>query len=147
MTKRSKNPVSSFGPELMAVLIKGSRETVTIPFPDARSMKYFQLRIQTLRGAMRRENHPQLSVVEIARTSRQWDLDEFGKPTNFRLVVEPQDLRFRDAIKAAGIELTDIAAADDILDDTALPETPIDPSTEPALVDPSTDPYATFKKG
>lgn len=148
MTRRTRNPVSSFGPELMAVLIKGARERVEIPCKDAKELAYLQLRLQTLRGSMGREKHPQYELSTRARTSRMWDVDEFGKPHNFRLIVEPQDIRFRDAILAAGITTTAIDSAEDVLADLPEPSTPIDPSTEPALVDPSApDPYASFKKG
>ena len=148
MTKRHRNSVSSFGPELMAVLVRGSRERIEIPFDDWRTMCFFQLRLQTLRGSMRREKHPNLELVERARTARHWDEDERGAKHNFRLVIEPQDFRFRGAILKAGIHVDEITNADSVLDDVAEPAVPVDPSTEPALVDPShPDPYAKFKKG
>lgn len=144
MTKRSRNPVASFGPELMALLIKGSRETVIVPCEDKRELQNLQMRIHMLRGAMGREKHPNTTTVQRARTSRMWDLDENGNPTNFRLRVEPQDLRFRAAIAAAGV-VVDEAHVEDILAD-ADTTVPIDPSLEPtAPTDSDLDPYAAFK--
>lgn len=51
-------PVSSYGPELMAALVKANREPVTLDFPNRRIAAKFQLRINQLRAAMRGENHP-----------------------------------------------------------------------------------------
>lgn len=143
MTRRSSNPVVSFGPELMALLIKGSRETVIVPCKDAKDLQYLQMRVHMLRGAMGREKHPQFTTVQRARTSRMWDLGANGKPHNFRLRVEPQDLRFRSAIEAAGVTI-DTAHVEDVLADTEI-TTPLDPSIEHSHEEPSSDPYAAFK--
>jgi len=148
MTRRSSYPVTSFGPELMALLIKGSQESVLVPCTDAKELQYLQMRIHMLRGAMSRERHPQLEVVQRARTSRQWKTDpDTRRQYDFTLLVEPNDLRFRASIAAAGV-IVDEKKMDDLLDDDAAPLTPIDPSTEPNLMDPSDaahDPYAMFK--
>lgn len=143
MTKRSRNPVASFGPELMALLIKGSRETVIVPCEDKRELQNLQMRIHMLRGAMGREKHPNTTTVQRARTSRMWDLDANGNPTNFRLRVEPQDLRFRAAIAAAGV-VVDTVAMDEVLSDTEI-DIPTDPSIEHSHSPDDGDPYAAFK--
>lgn len=151
MTRPSRYPVSSFGPELMAALVKGSREPITIPCPDAKTLMFLQQRIHMLRGAMGREKHPQYQLVQRARTSRLWDEPEgkrVTKPsrsaTNFRLVIRPNDNQFADLIKQAGVVVDD-SAMRDVLDDTTH-DTPVDPSTTPA--EPSTegtDPYGQYK--
>ena len=66
-----------------------------------------------------------------------------NKPTNFRLRVEPQDLRFRAAIAAAGVTV-DAPLMEDVLSDTII-DTPADPSIEHSYSDDSSDPYAAFK--
>jgi len=128
----SHYPVSSFSPSLLAVLLKGARERVSIPCPDQRTMQHVQARIHALRTAMRRENHPQYSVVTRARTSRTWDR---GRPdTNCVLVIQPHDVQFDPLFKAAGVD-TD-PHMQDLLDNIDVPTAPTAP-TAPAVVDPS----------
>lgn len=125
---RSRYPVSSFGPELMAVLLKGAREEVRIPCRDAKQAQHLQARIHALRGAMNREKHPQYELSTRARTARDWKIGEDGKAKDFALIIRPNDSQFADIIKAAGIEVTDER---DLLEETAPPLTPKDPSTQP----------------
>lgn len=157
MTRPSRYPVASFGPELMAALVKGAEERIEIKLETAREMQWLQQRIHMLRGAMGKEKHPNYSLVQRARTSRQWDEPEgtprTGKPTkfarNFRLVIEPNDVQFKSALEAAGIVI-DTEAMRDVLDDTVT-AVPIDPSIEHGEAEPvehveGTDPYASFKQ-
>lgn len=136
--KVSRYPVSSFGPELMAILLKGARERVEIPCEDQRTMQYLQMRLQMLRGAMGRERHAQYTLVTRARTTRTWDSKK-GKDANCILVVQPNDAQFASALKAAGITVTvhDRNILDEVVDDAMGPA----PSEEPETVDP----YAKFK--
>jgi hypothetical protein len=132
----SRFPVSSFSPSLLAVLLKGSREQVRIPCPDQRTMQHVQARIHALRTAMRRENHPQYTIVTRARTSRTWDR---GRPdSNCVLVIQPHDVQFDPLIKAAGVD-TD-PHMQDLLDNIDVPTAPPEP-TAPVPVDP----YSKFK--
>jgi hypothetical protein len=135
--KVSRYPVSSFGPELMAILVKGSRERVEIPCEDQRTMQYLQMRLQMLRGAMGRERHPQYSLVTRARTSRTWD-SNVGKDANCVLVVQPNDAQFSAAIKRAGITVTqhERNLLDEVIDS---PMTATEDELDPV------DPYAKFK--
>jgi hypothetical protein len=103
--KMSRYTVNSFGPELLAVLLKGARERVAIPCPDQRTMKFIQMRLQMLRGAMFRERHPQYELVTRARTSRTWDKSHPDK--NCVLVVAPNDSQFAAIFRDAGIVPTD----------------------------------------
>jgi len=121
----------------MAVLLKGARERVEIPCPDQRTMKFIQMRLQMLRGAMYRERHPQYDLVTRARTSRTWDKTNSDK--NCVLVVAPNDSQFSDIFKRAGIVPTEHER--DILEN-------IDGSEAPAGEPPPTsdNPYDKWKK-
>jgi hypothetical protein len=132
--KVNRYNVTSFGPELMAVLLKGSRERVEIPCPDHRTMKFIQMRLQMLRGAMYREGHEQYNLVTRARTARTWDPDD--KDKNCVLVVAPNDSQFAEIFKRAGIEVTPHDR--DLLDGVEAPEAP-QPDSPP-------NPYEKWKK-
>lgn len=155
-------PVSSFGPELMALLIKASRERVEVPCDSMNQMKALQMRIHSLRGAMGREKHPQYAIVTRVHTSCTWDFDKFPSTlkkqfpkdaTGCKLVLYPKDSQFTSILEKAGITVSDIDAARDPLADSAPPETPDDPSLEPARptaesTEPSVNPdeiYGRFK--
>lgn len=130
----TRYPVSSFGPELMDILIRGARERIEIAFPDGRTMAHFQARIHALRASMRRENHSQYALATRARTSRSW---KRGEPnTDCVLIVQPNDAQFTSILRAAGIKASEHTKdlLDDVNDQPAKPE-PIDPI----------DPYAKFK--
>src|SRR3954464_1002085 len=132
MTRPKRSPVASFGPELLALLVKGATERVEVPMKSRKDLQMLQLRIQMLRGAMGREKHPMYDLVQRARTARMWD-GEPGRETNWRLIVQPHDIQFRDAILAAGIKVDEIALRE-VLEDT--PSTvPADPSVEHARPD------------
>ncbi len=146
MTKRkyaSRYPLASFGPELMEVLLKGARERVEIPFPDHRTMAFFQMRIQMLRGAMARESHPQYPLAARARTSRTWDFAGGDKDKNCILVIQPNDYQFRDIL--SGIGITPQPHTEDLLTDPPPPPTPVDPTVEPSTEPLSDNPYERFK--
>lgn len=78
MTRPIMRPVTSYGPELLALLLKGAREEIIIrhgmpngkggfihlPWNKARQM---QLRMYQLRSSMRRENH---SMHDLACRAR-----------------------------------------------------------------------------
>ena len=143
--QKSRYPVSSFGPELLATLLKGSVERVEIPCPSMRVMMALQMRIQMLRGAMARENHEQYALVTRARTSRTWDKekDPKGDRTSV-LVIQPNDSQFTDLIKKAGVDVT--TTHRDLLEDQPAPTgVPADPSTEPPSTTTTLNPYDRFK--
>jgi hypothetical protein len=143
--KVSRYPVSSFGPELMTILLKGARGRVEIPCPDQRTMKYLQMRLQMLRGAMARERHPNYTLVTRARTSRLWNTAE-GPDSGCVLVVQPNDAQFTKLIADAGIAAPEDTGGDILAD--------IDGGTAPIVMDlpkdlsplkTDEDPYAKFK--
>jgi hypothetical protein len=158
--KLGRYPVSSFGPELMALLIKASRERVEVPCQSMAQMKALQQRIHNLRGAMNRERHPQYVIATRVHTSCTWDHDAFPvtkkrqfpkDATGCKLVLYPRDSQFAGILEAAGIKAEDVQAVDDLLAPEApVPSTPPDPTTQPA--EPSDDPivnedsiYGRFK--
>ena len=155
--KASRYPVSSFGPRLMELLLRGAQEEVRIPCPDMRTMKHIQMRIQMLRGAMGREKHPQYGLSTRARTSCTWDTEKHPtspkgrfpmEATNCVLIVKPNDAQFDKVLGDAGIEATQ--AAKDILEEEAIPEAPKNPIIEPTpkpqpAPTPFLSPYDRFK--
>lgn len=165
MTTRrpGRMPVSSFGPELLAALVRGATEEINIPCDTEKQMMHLQLRLQSLRGSMGREKHPQYELVCKARTSRQWDTKEETYTDapgvvktrkvkyNFRLRIAPNDMQFRDILAKAGVKVE--PRHSDILESptTSIPVTPpVEGATEETSVDLDypplpTDPYAKFK--
>lgn len=140
--KTSRYPVSSFGPELLQVLIEGAQRPVEIPFPDQRTMKHFQMRIHMLRGAMQREAHPQFALATRARTSRSWNREK-GKDAECVLTVRPNDSQFTDILDRAGIKTSPHTR--DLLTETPAPLAPRDPTIQPDPESPHLDPYERFK--
>lgn len=131
--KPSRYTVSSFGHELLQTLLKGSQERVEIPCPDQRTMKHIQMRLNMLRGAMFREQHPSYRIVTRARTSRTWDKTDKNK--NCILIIQPNDIQFVEIFRAAGIVSH---TPDDLLDGIENPVV----KTEP---EPEIDPYEKWK--
>lgn len=124
MTKpKTRYPISSFGPELMSALIKGGRKKLALKFENVddeqytgrRRAKKFQLRIYTLRGRMREENHPDFPIASRAIVSVIWGSKAIahGAPESWRedyngkrgalVVIRPQDSEFGDVLTAAGV--------------------------------------------
>lgn len=157
--KLGRYPVSSFGPELMELLIRGSKEEVRVPCESMKQMKFLQMRIQMLRGAMAREKHAQYPLATRARTTVTWNTEKHpsrkGKqfPMDAEdcvLIIRPNDSQFAEILEKAGIKPSQGAA--DVLNDLPLPESSIDtsllhapePDSETTDV-PDLDPYAKFK--
>jgi hypothetical protein len=150
----SRFPVISFGPELLTLLLQGGRKSVTLRFGDdeaaRKKMESLQLRIHSLRGAMRREGHPDYALATRAHTSRQWDTTPEGKKTNFRLEIRPKDSEFRQVIADAGIDVEDTGAAEILVSEPIPSPSPVEehaaPSTEgPDPFEIPENPYANFK--
>lgn len=145
MKKPRKAPVSSFGPEVLATLLRGARERfeVSLPYNEAIS---FHLRLHSLRRAMREEQHPQLSIVERVTVSVVWG-EKAGFPavpqrynsrnvpypedrkTPAKLIVQPHDLRFRNALTRAGVH------ADELKEDPLqeFPTKVVEPEVKPGF--------------
>jgi hypothetical protein len=107
---KSKTPVVSFGPQLMAVLLKGSRERVELDFTSEPSRAVaMAFRLNQLRQAMRAENHEHAKLVYRAKVLAVRDGN--NKPTG-QLIVSPKDAEFESALVAAGVELPSAPALD-----------------------------------
>lgn len=119
-TKKKRYPVSSFGPELMAVLLKGATESFTLKFPNNNKATFFQHRIHTLRAAMRNEGHELAEAVSRTRFKRVWGPrlaahlgSEAGKPfendhkgeKGSYILVQPADSEFKDVLDEAGVKV------------------------------------------
>jgi hypothetical protein len=115
MPTKSKTPVVSFGPQLMAVLLKGSRERVELDFSAEPSRAVaMAFRLNQLRQAMRAENHEHSKLVYRAKVLAV--RDENGKPTG-QLIVSPKDAEFESALAAAGVELPATPVLDPSVED------------------------------
>ena len=96
--------VENFSPYLLGLAQRAMVERVTITTPDYGTAKKLQTRFHKLRTAMRREQHPQLPLMErvSTRTSKP------GEDTIQHWVVfEPADLDLEELLRKAGIKLDD----------------------------------------
>ena len=136
--KVNRYTVTAFGPDLMAVLLKGAREEVLLPCPDQRTMKHIQMRLNMLRGAMFREKHPQWELVTRARTTRTWP-DPKDQNKGCVLKVYPNDSQFASIFEAAGIRATQH-------DRDILENLDGDTPSAPEIAPEEPDPYQKWKK-
>ena len=115
MTSRSP-PIESFGPELLAALIRGSREEVVVRFATWKKAKAFQIRAMHLRRVMKDEKHPLYPIVARARISLDW-VNPNGlrvpghkcPPTNppTTATIRPHDDQYSTELREAGITIED----------------------------------------
>jgi hypothetical protein len=98
MTRSARFPASSFGAELQATLREGANKELRIKFDNEALCTRFMHRLNALRAALKREQHPDWE--QLYRCGIHKD------PTDRKiLVLSPRDSEFRAAIKAAGISL------------------------------------------
>ena len=116
-TEKTKTPrlVESFGPELLAAILKGA----TAPFTLEMSYKFgvrFRQRIHQLREAMRVAKHEKYSLVARTRVSIEWPdgcqviktgrhVVPVDRNVKCKVTIQPNDTEFGDILIAAGIEL------------------------------------------
>lgn len=114
MTKpKAKQPLESFDPRLIPLLLKGGRERIVIPFPGPQGKALahkFQRRIHTLRSRMRQTNHEQAANVSRCVVRLLWGAkaveegldtsvdqmsmcDDLGRLGAW-IVIQPTDLEF-----------------------------------------------------
>lgn len=106
MPTKSKTPVVSFGPKLLAALLKAARQEVRFEFPnEPRKAVRLAFRFNQLRQAMRAEKHE--FADKVYRVKVLAHLTPQGKPTGV-LTLTPKDSEFDEAFDAAGVELPDI---------------------------------------
>lgn len=94
--KKSKAPVSSFGPELQSALRSGSNKRLELSFESPALAVRFAARINQLRSAMRAEGHPD--------ADRLYRAGVYLPKGTCTVVIMPKDSEFRDALKAAGVD-------------------------------------------
>lgn len=90
-------PVSSYAPELLELFKEAAHREVTIKLGEKKQATRLRARFHSLRTAMRREDHP---LTQIAN-SVQFSIDP-----SFNLICYPADTHFLDAIRGAGISIT-----------------------------------------
>lgn len=140
---RKRNTLNSFGPHLLAALIKGSREEVVLKPILWRQAVVLRQRINQLRKLMLEENHPLAMAVQRASVSVHWG-PKFGLPeiktkTNANkqtypidgdaevmLRILPKDDEFAEIFERAGITPTEGTQPELPLEPTA--PTPLSPS-------------------
>jgi hypothetical protein len=118
ISPRPAAPIESFGPELFNALIQGSQKQFKISDIPYREAVKFRHRCHMLRNRLRVDNHPMASVAAKTKISIQWDHSKvetlFNKKrvaypkspdAKVTLIIEPFDSEFRDALKAAGIDV------------------------------------------
>lgn len=119
--KRPKRiyPIESFGPDLLAALLKGAKERVEVTLPSWKSGARMQLRLQQLRFTMQRLNDELWPIVARTKISLLWGLragfeDTPAKhargtprPINplvpCKIILEPRDSEFIGALHRAGV--------------------------------------------
>lgn len=115
---RPPAPIESFGSELFNALIQGSKQRVTLPDIPYRDAVTFRHRCHMLRNRMRKDAHPLAKVAARAKFSIEWDKSKIDTLYNKKkvayprdpdapvtLIIEPFDSKFRDVLKAAGIDV------------------------------------------
>ena len=137
MTRSSRFPVSSFGDELQGVLRQGANKEVRIQFDTETLCTRFMHRLNALRAAMKREQHPDWE--QLYRCGVHKD------PTDRRvLILQPRDSEFRAAIQAAGITLA--APVPEVKEyKIATPDPASGPEKGPGSGDPAEDFLATLR--
>lgn len=103
MTKpKTRYPIESFGPELLALLQKAGRsiEPVELSFEKRRDAESLRARLHTLRSKMREQDHPEFHVA--ARVKISIIADEQGpsgrdKPA--RMILRQRDSEFASIIR------------------------------------------------
>lgn len=120
---KAPRPVESFGPEILAALLRGATEPLTLDMSYKMGIR-FRLRIHQLREAMRRQAHEKYELVARVRVSIEWPdgtaLEKQGRywvprdrNTKCRITLKPNDAEFAAALSAAGIDpLSGVTSSD-----------------------------------
>lgn len=121
---RKRPPLNSFGPEVLATLVRGSKEPLVLK-TTYRKAVVFRRRLHELRAAMRETSHPLADIVARARIEITWGEkanfppeDERRSSRNVRypsdsdclalLTIAPHDSGFRDQLLAAGVKADEL---------------------------------------
>lgn len=115
--EKAPRPVESFGPELLAALLKGATEEVRVPMNWRQAIRFRQ-RVHQMREAMRRTSHPKYELCTKVRIGIELPP---GTPTvksgrhkvpsdpgiKVTLVLSPNDSEFGPLLAAAGVRPLD----------------------------------------
>lgn len=99
MTRSTRFPTSSFGAELQATLREGANKELRIKFSSEALATRFIHRLNSLRAAMKREQHSDWE--QLYRCGVHRDPQDRAK-----IILAPRDSEFRAAIKESGVDLT-----------------------------------------
>lgn len=127
-----RNP-ESFGPELLAALIEGSRRPLELELPSYSIAVSLRMRLHQLRTAMDRTKHPMAALVQKAKISLLYGAaagypivpeerrsNGIRFPTDVtvpcKLIISPRDSEFSSALAKAGV----IVGADKTLEDPTM---------------------------
>ncbi len=136
--RRPPRPIESYGPELMAALLKGAVDTFTMEMPFQRAVRFRQ-RIYQLRFAMESQGHPKYNLVSRVRTTIRWpegtELVPCGhyfspkdRTVTCQITISPNDSEFADDLRKAGVT---VGPPEDEVED----EVPIAPDERRDLLD------------
>jgi glycine cleavage system aminomethyltransferase T len=112
-----KQPIESFGPELLNTLIEGTRRRVVVPCTFGTATR-LRLRLHQLRTRMRELNHPLYPIAAKCKVTIEWDENKVpthvgarglkypssGKTAQVQLVVAPHDDDFAKILTTAGVD-------------------------------------------
>lgn len=111
--------VDHFGPEIMAALLRGSKESFAVSMPYREAVR-FHMRLNSLRKAMRETEHEKYPVVAktkirivfgkdagfpevpVTRNSKN-TAHPVDRSTPSKVIIEPHDREFAAALEKAGI--------------------------------------------
>lgn len=114
MTRATATPVSSFGPELLALLVRGAKDVVTIPCPTYRQGRRLQMRLHMLRKQLQREKHAFWEEAYRVHTSLKYKCirDDPKRPMKDEpavLTLRPKDSEFAELLSQAGVQAPRLA--------------------------------------
>lgn len=120
----NKLPVASYGPYLLAALIKGSKEELVIELPSWREAWHLMQRMYSLRRRAEEQKHEAAPLIVKAKMRITWDEERYPaylgaqrykRPRDTsapaKLHIYPRDENFTSAFQSAGVEL-DTASPD-----------------------------------
>lgn len=121
MPSKSRYPLESFGPEIMAALLRGATQTVRIPTTYRLGVQ-FRRRVHQLRGRMKEEGHPEYALAARTKVQLLFGPEAGLEPVPTRrgpgtrhilhpedpsvpavLVLSPHDSEFTSLLSKAGI--------------------------------------------
>lgn len=112
---KTPRPVESFGPEILAALIKGATEPVRMTLSYKVGTR-LRMRIHQLREAMRKSGHEKYNLVARVVVTVRWPSDTptekqgrynvpIDRNTKCEVKLQANDLEFADELRAAGVDI------------------------------------------